>query len=111
MVPLDLQLLQIDTQLLGFQVGGSAAIGALIGFFAKKVAKVIAFIVGAELMLFKFLESKGILSVRWDRLTAGIVKAGEQGKQAATGWVETFVSTAGIGVGFAGGFYLGFRKA
>jgi uncharacterized membrane protein (Fun14 family) len=104
-------MVEIDAQLLGLQLGGSAVIGALIGYFAKKVAKLIAVLIGAELVLFKFLESRGILTVDWNRLTAGIVSAGESAAGQAQGWIETFVSTAGIGAGFVGGFYLGFRRA
>jgi len=96
---------------LGLEVGGSGAIGFLIGFAAKKVAKVIAIIIGLELVLFKFLESREILTVNWNRLTNGIVKAGEEGSTRGQDWVMTFVSTAGVGAGFVGGFFLGFKKA
>jgi uncharacterized membrane protein (Fun14 family) len=51
----------LDIPGLGLQMGGSALIGAIIGFTAKKVAKIIAVIIGLELVLFKFLESRGIL--------------------------------------------------
>jgi uncharacterized membrane protein (Fun14 family) len=101
----------INPQLLGLQLGGSALMGAAIGFFAKKVAKVIAIIVGAELVLFKYLESQGIITVDWNRISAGLVGAAEGAQEQAPNLIETFVSTAGIGAGFAGGFYLGFRKA
>jgi len=96
---------------LGLEVGGSGAIGFLIGFAAKKVAKVIAIIIGLELVLFKFLESREILTVNWNKLTNGIVKAGEEGQAKGQDWIMTFVSTAGVGAGFVGGFFLGFKKA
>jgi uncharacterized membrane protein (Fun14 family) len=104
-------MVQLDPQLLGLQLGGSAAIGGLIGYFAKKVAKLIALIIGSELVLFKFLESQGLMIVRWDKLTAGIVQAGRDGTSVAQGLLETFIATAGVGASFAGGFYLGFRRA
>ncbi|PSQ10868.1 hypothetical protein BRC93_07855 [Halobacteriales archaeon QS_5_70_15] len=69
--------LGIDFTQLGLDVGGGAVIGGIIGFTAKKLAKVIAVIIGLELALFKFLESRGILAVDWDRLSAGLVGAGE----------------------------------
>ncbi|MFB6188912.1 MAG: FUN14 domain-containing protein [Halapricum sp.] len=102
---------QFDFTQLGLQIGGSGALGFLIGFAAKKVAKVIAVLVGLELVLFKFLESRGILSVNWHKLTAGIVQAGKEGQAHAQDWLMTFISTAGVGAGFAGGFFLGFKKA
>jgi len=95
----------------GLEVGGSALIGALIGFAAKKVAKIIAVIIGIELLLFRYLESRGILTVDWERLTAGIVQAGEQTKDEGVSLITTIISTAGVGAGFAGGFMLGFKKA
>jgi uncharacterized membrane protein (Fun14 family) len=101
----------IDPQLLGLQLGGSALMGAAIGFFAKKVAKVIALIIGAELVLFKYLESQGIIEVDWNAVTGGLAGAADTAKEEAPSLIDTFVSTAGIGAGFAGGFYLGFRTA
>jgi len=101
----------IDVQQLGLEFGSGAVIGGIIGFAAKKVAKLVAVIVGLELALFKFLESRGILSVDWERLTAGFVQASQN---AATGqppsWVMTILSTLSISAGFTGGFLLGFRR-
>ena len=92
-------------------MGGSALLGAIIGFAAKKVAKIIAIIVGLELVLFKFLESRGVLEVNWNRLANASAEAPTRVGDAGRTLVETFISTAGIGVGFAGGFLVGFKKA
>jgi uncharacterized membrane protein (Fun14 family) len=104
-------MVDISLSQLGLEVGGSAVIGGLIGFAAKKVANLIAVIVGLELLLFRYLESRGILSVDWERLTAGIVKASERGQEQGVSWLTTLISTAGVGVGFTGGFLLGFKRA
>ena len=64
--------MEIDFTQLGIEAGSGAIIGGIIGFAAKKIAKVLAVIVGLELALFKFLESRGILTVDWEKLTAGI---------------------------------------
>jgi len=104
-------VLQIDPTALGLELGTGAVIGAIIGFAAKKVAKLIAVLVGLELALFKFLESRGILTVDWDRLTAGMLGAGEavsNGPPAS--WTNTILSTLSISAGFTGGFLLGFRR-
>ena len=105
------QLLEIQLQQLGLEFGSGAVIGGIIGFAAKKVAKLIAVIVGLELALFKFLESREILVVDWERLTGGLIE-GAQG--AATGtppdWVSTILSTLSISAGFTGGFLLGFKR-
>ncbi len=101
----------INVQQLGMELGSGAVIGGVIGFAAKKVAKLIAVIVGLELALFKFLESRQIIAVDWERLTAGAVKAGEA---AASGtppsWLMTFLSTLSVSAGFTGGFLLGFKR-
>ncbi|MFB6196626.1 MAG: FUN14 domain-containing protein [Haloplanus sp.] len=107
MVPL---LLGIDFQQLGIEFGSGAVIGGIIGFAAKKVAKIIALIVGLELALFKFLESRGILTVDWAALTAGLVKTGEGAASGPPGWAMTILSTLSVSAGFAGGFLLGFRR-
>ncbi|MCO8243937.1 MULTISPECIES: FUN14 domain-containing protein [unclassified Haladaptatus] len=101
----------IDPQQLGLQLGSGAVIGGVIGFAAKKVAKLIAVIIGLELALFKFLESRGILSVDWNKLSAGVVKTGQAaGSSQPPSWVTTLLSTLSVSAGFVGGFMVGFRK-
>jgi uncharacterized membrane protein (Fun14 family) len=104
----------IDFTQLGIDLGGGALIGSIIGFAAKKLAKVIAVIIGLELALFKFLESRGILSVDWEALSAGFVNAGNAATNAATGtppsWVMTVLETLSISAGFTGGFLVGFKR-
>ena len=104
-------MVEINPQQLGLEFGTGAVIGGIIGFAAKKIAKVIAVIVGLELALFKFLESRGILTVDWERLSGGMLSVAED---AATNgppdWVMTILSTLSISAGFTGGFLLGFKK-
>jgi uncharacterized membrane protein (Fun14 family) len=103
--------LEIDFTQLGIDVGGGAVIGGIIGFAAKKLAKVIAIILGLELALFKFLESQQILTVDWERLSAGLLGAGEAAaSQTPPNWVMTVLETLSISAGFTGGFLLGFKK-
>lgn len=100
----------IDIPGLGMSMGSSALIGGIIGFTAKKVAKIIAVIVGLELVLFKFLESRGILQVNWEELGGAFeVFAKDAGEQTQS-LVETFINTAGVGGGFVAGFYVGFQR-
>ena len=103
--------LDLNVQKLGLEFGTGAVIGALIGFTAKKVAKLIAFIIGLELVVFKLLESRGILVVNWDRLGATFMSAGEAATaQTPPSWLATILSTLSVGAGFTGGFLLGFKK-
>ena len=97
----------IDPQQLGLEFGSGALIGGVIGFAAKKVAKLIAVVVGLELALFKFLESRGIMSVDWGKLSAGVLKTGEAAQGGTPpSWVATLLSTLSI----SGGFMIGFKK-
>ncbi|MDZ7850570.1 MAG: FUN14 domain-containing protein [Halodesulfurarchaeum sp.] len=103
--------LELDPTQLGLEFGSGAVIGAIIGFAFKKIAKVIAVLVGIELALFKFLESRGILSVDWNRLSGGIVDVTESAaSQTPPSWVNTILSTLSVGAGFTGGFLVGFKK-
>jgi len=101
----------LDLPSLGAQMGGSALIGGVIGFAAKKVAKIIAILIGIELIALKFLESRGVLQINWDRLVNASENASQQIEPATRSLIETFISTAGIGASFAGGFLLGFKRA
>ena len=104
-------MVQLDPQQLGLEFGSGALIGGIIGFAAKKVAKIIAVIIGLELALFKFLESRGILTVDWERLSAGFLKAGQSAAEGTPpSWIETILSPLSISAGFTGGFFVGWRK-
>jgi uncharacterized membrane protein (Fun14 family) len=104
-------MVQIDFTQLGIEAGSGAIIGGIIGFAAKKVAKIVAIIVGLELALFKFLESRGILTVDWEKLTAGLVETTQDAASGTPpGWVQTILSTLSISGGFAAGFFVGFKK-
>ena len=103
--------LSLDPTQLGIEFGSGAVIGGIIGFAAKKVAKVVAVLVGVELALFKFLESRGILTVDWAALSAGILRTGEGAASSGPpGWASTILSTLSVSAGFTGGFLLGFRR-
>jgi uncharacterized membrane protein (Fun14 family) len=103
-------MVQLDFQQLGLEFGGGAVIGGIIGFAAKKLAKIVALIVGLELALFKFLESQGIISVDWEALTGGLVSASGAASGTQPNWVMSILSTLSVSAGFTGGFLLGFRK-
>jgi uncharacterized membrane protein (Fun14 family) len=104
-------MMDIDPTTLGIEFGTGAGIGAIVGFAAKKVAKLIAVLVGLELALFKFLESRGIIAVDWERLSGGFMQAAEMGSASTPpSWMSTILSTLSVSAGFTGGFLVGFRK-
>lgn len=100
----------IDFQSLGMEFGTGAVIGGIVGFATKKIAKVIAVIIGVQLALFKFLESRGILTVDWDRLGATFLDVGQAAGGSPPSWMQTILSTLSVSAGFTGGFLLGWRR-
>ncbi|MFB6151386.1 MAG: FUN14 domain-containing protein [Haloarculaceae archaeon] len=108
-------MVEFGLQQMGLELGTGAVIGGIIGFAAKKVAKIVAILIGIELALFKFLESQGILAVEWDRLSAGLIDAGTAASGAATGGqppgiIMSLLSVIPVSAGFTGGFLVGFKK-
>jgi uncharacterized membrane protein (Fun14 family) len=101
----------LNFQQMGLEAGGGAVIGGVIGFAAKKVAKLIAVLVGLELALFKFLETRGILEVNWAALSDAAANTTSQasGTQPPS-WITSLLSALPVSAGFTGGFLLGFRK-
>jgi uncharacterized membrane protein (Fun14 family) len=108
-------MVEWSVQQIGLEVGGGAVIGGIIGFAAKKIAKIIAVIIGLELALFKFLETRGILEVNWDALssTASEAVGGASGNGVGStppSWIMSLLSTLPVGAGFTGGFLIGFKR-
>jgi len=107
MVPLQTAL---DPAQLGIEVGGGAVIGAIVGYAAKKLARVIAVLIGVQLALFVFLESRNIITVDWERLSGGLIGASMGVSPTPPSWLMSIVSTMSVSAGFVGGFLLGFRR-
>jgi len=114
MVEFALQIELPGLQQVGLELGGGAMIGGIIGFAAKKVAKIIAILVGIELALFKFLETRGILEVNWEAITGAAnnatTVAGDAAGSQPPGWIMSLLSALPVSAGFTGGFLVGFRK-
>lgn len=95
---------------LGTAFGGSALAGGITGFAAKKLAKIVLAVVGVQLAVFVYLDHQGLLDVQWqalDNVLAGVY----QSVQTLPPWLTALSTTVPIGVGFVGGFLLGFKKA
>ncbi|MCL9817146.1 FUN14 domain-containing protein [Natronocalculus amylovorans] len=103
-------MIDVNVQQLGMEAGGAAIIGGLIGFAFKRIAKLIAIIIGIELAIFRFLEARGIVTVDWERLTSGAISGTDQTTQAPPDWVWTILSTLSISAGFTIGFLIGYKQ-
>lgn len=103
--------MELDPTALGLEIGSGAAVGALVGFAAKKTAKLVAVLVGIQLAVFKYLESREILTVDWERLTGGLMEAKQVAESSTPPpWLDSILSTLSVSAAFTGGFLVGFKK-
>lgn len=103
-------MIDVDPTTLGFEFLGGAVIGGCIGFATKRVAKLLAIIVGVQLMGVRYLESQGIVVIDWNRLSAGLFGSGEMTTGVDTHWITSLLSTLPIGIGFLCGFLIGYHR-
>lgn len=94
---------------------GAGAIGAVIGYAVKKIAKIVAVLAGLELAFLAYLEQIGIITVDWSAFastlgsgTLGLVVDGASASGSSP--LLGLLGTLPVGTGFAGGLYLGLRK-
>jgi uncharacterized membrane protein (Fun14 family) len=92
---------------LGF--GGVA--GAIVGYTAKKAAKLVAIALGCVFILMQVLVYKGFISVDWTAVqgSAESVWTDDSGRTLADHAWEIIAANLPFGGGFAAGFALGFK--
>lgn len=99
----------VDWGALGIEFLLGTILGGVTGYAFGKVARALALLLAVQFAAFRFLESKGIVVVHWDRLSGGLVEAETAGIDQ--GWLPSVLSLAAIGVGFAFGFAVGYKEA
>ncbi len=92
------------------EVGSGAVLGFVTGLLAKKVTKLVALLVGGLLLVVKWLEGQGVISMDWAALTAGIIDVGGEAAAAAPGLYGRLVTTLGLGASFTAGAAIGFKR-
>jgi len=99
----------LGPQLASLGFGGAA--GAVVGYTAKKVTKVVALVLGLAFILLQVLVYKGLISVNWGAVqsTAEGVWADPQGVTLADHAWAVLSANLPFGGGFAAGFVLGFK--
>jgi uncharacterized membrane protein (Fun14 family) len=102
-------VIDVELTVLALEFGAGAVLGGLVGLAAKRVAKVLAVMIGVQLMLFRYLESRGILVVDWDHLSGGLFGT-TRPPSTESHWLESTLSVLSLGVGFTSGFLLGFYR-
>ena len=103
-------MIDVDPTALALEFLGGAVIGGCIGFATKRIAKLLAIIVGVQLMGFRYLESQGIIIVDWNRLSAGLFGSSTLNTTVESHWVTSILATLPIGVGFVSGFLIGYHR-
>lgn len=99
----------IDVGGLGLGFGTGGALGAVIGFAAKKLASTLAIVLGVQLAALRFLETRGVLHVDREALSTQLAAVAPTAGEAPS-WLLTALSTLSITSGFVAGFLLGFRR-
>jgi uncharacterized membrane protein (Fun14 family) len=100
--------MSFDLSVIAPQFGGGAAIGAFIGYAAKKIVKIIVALIGVQMAFLAYLEQQGIISVNWSQLQASMGFVDPSG--AIPPFVMSLFSIAPVGGGFTIGAIAGFKK-
>lgn len=89
---------------LGIQLGAGGIIGFAAGYALKKLAKIVAFILGVFILALMYLNYAGIVDVRWE----GLLGWGEE----ALSWIAMHYSPIAsfiiTNIPFASSFTVGF---
>lgn len=93
---------------LGVSAAGSGILGFLSGYAAKKLLKLVLFLVGLQLGVLAVLENRGIISIRTDRLNEVVVDLVQTVQFPS---VIGSPEGAGLGVTFGLGAIYGLKRA
>lgn len=105
-------MVDIPFHQIGIEAGGGAVVGTMIGFAVKKLAKLIAVVVGLELATFKLLEMRGLLEVNWSAINGAASDATTASVALGSSpppWLMNFLTTLPISAGVVSGFLVGFK--
>ena len=93
------------------QLGLGGIAGAIVGFAFKKVAKIIAVLLGVVFILLQYLAYKNAIVINWGEVTgAAAPHLADGGKDVAAGVWQVLTHNIPFGAAFTAGFLLGFRK-
>lgn len=103
-------MIEYDIPQLGTQLGSSAAIGFIVGYAFKQIARVIVALLGLQVGLLVYLESKGIIAVDWEQLRAISVLDADPSNFIFSSFADMFAAIpaiSGAGAGAVAGFKVG----
>jgi len=93
---------------IAYQLGAGGLGGFLVGYAAKKIAKIVAVIIGLFILVLVYLGSTGMISVNYERLAESISRLLGMA-EGAPGLFITIVSHLPFAASFVGGFALGLK--
>ncbi len=96
---------------LGLNMGAAGILGFIVGYAAKKVIKLMAVLLGAQMAILAYLERTGVVSVDWGALTGQVDQTIEAGQSVGTSLVSTLAGISALGGSFLAGTGLGFKRA
>ena len=103
-----LSLSNILTPLAG-ELGIGGLGGFLSGYATKKVAKVIAVVIGVFFLSLQYLAYKDVIAINYNALEIFINELIGPASGAQT-WLTDIMIYAPFGAAFIGGFYIGLQK-
>ena len=81
-------------------------LGAILAFIWSMATKILQWLIIGEIILFKWLESRDILVVNWERLSLGLLENGTIAAQEALTLLESTIELSTYGLSITLGFIL-----
>lgn len=95
---------ELILELVGFAAIEGIIVGLILGIIWSMAAKFLQLFLLGEFLLLKWLESRGIVTVDWERLSMGLIDSGNNAAEEAITLLESLldmgVFTANIAIGF-----------
>ena len=95
---------ELILELVGFAAIEGIIVGLILGIIWSMAAKFLQLFLLGEFLLLKWLESRDIVTVDWERLSMGLIDSGNNAAEEAVTLLESLldmgVFTANIAIGF-----------
>jgi len=91
-----------------FQLGAGGIAGFVVGYALKKLAKIVAFILGLFFIVLLYLGFTGIINVNYGKLIEAI-EGFMRSVVGASSWITTVIAVLPFAATFAVGFAVGLK--
>ena len=95
---------ELILELVGFAAIEGIIVGLILGIIWSMAAKFLQLFLLGEFLILKWLESRDIITVDWERLSMGLIDGGSNAAEEAVTLLESLldmsVFTANIAIGF-----------